>query len=92
MYNEYELNWREDILKNFTTRYKTNTVTVVWESIPQYLSNHCMEEVFNEIQEVHDYKPINWTICANVVYLTFQRKPSQGRMETLQKACYDKRI
>ena len=88
---EYEESWRKDTLKNFETEFKGNTVTVVWDSIPYHLSNSWMEKVFKEIQEIHDYKPTEWVICANVIYMIFERENGSGnRMEALQKACYEK--
>ncbi len=88
---EYELGWKEKVLDNFRTEYKTNTVTVVWESIPYHLSNSWMEEVFKEVKETFDYKPTEWVICANVIYVTFERKQSSHDvMKSLQKACYEK--
>lgn len=85
---EYEEGWRENILKEFMNKPNSPTVTVVWENIPFHLSDDWMSEVFMEVEKDLGYKPLDWSICANVIYVTFQRKGSGDRMEALQKACY----
>lgn len=84
---EYQEGWREKIIDTFE-RNNSDTITCVWDIIPYHLSDEFLLETVKEVQEKYNCKATKWTICANVIYLTFERNGWNHSMEALQKACY----
>lgn len=91
---EYELGWRDNVLKEFKRGLNAttdDTVTVVWDSIPFHLSNEWALETIAIIIDKYGYRPVEWTMADDTAHVTFKTfKPSAGRMGMLQKACYEK--